>query len=338
MRLESTVAELECVWSCHFEPQPIHGTVLFNLFPAQAPADMGQLNRQSATFLKRVYNEEVADTLVLSLLYSTLINPPLLLLLLSKMLLSKVCGPFSLAFSVNLRITKPPSPIGLKLLSIVDELQKAAQAAKNKHQKGTRLLSRLRPKKKENIDSVSTDVLATKDIDAAPLRRMVARHPLTIDHTIERTPFAPRKLSALFPQVLLRSRTVNLRRALGNTTAYRSPSPPEIRPLRLFIVLPPRSQIAASAPLICYPVKDAKALSDTSLRSRTRNRIQAFNVSLRILRRARSPNSPAGRLRNRNSSRPLDPEISSTFVWMGHAPEWALLDALLLSFSGFRRR
>ncbi|KAJ7311555.1 hypothetical protein DFH08DRAFT_822663 [Mycena albidolilacea] len=119
--------------------------------------------------------------------------------------------------SKTLAFSKPPSRIGLKPLSIVDELQKAAQA--NRHQKGTRLLSRLRPKKKENIDSVSTDVLATKDIDAAPLRRMVARHPLTIDHTIERTPFAPRKL-----------RTVNLRRALNNTTAYRSPSAPRFDP------------------------------------------------------------------------------------------------------------
>ncbi|KAJ7864774.1 hypothetical protein B0H14DRAFT_2735387, partial [Mycena olivaceomarginata] len=233
------------------------------------------------------------------------------------MLLSKVCGPFFLAFSVNLRITKPPSRIGLKLLSIVDELQKEAQAVKNKHQKGTRLLSRLRPKKKEDIDSVSTDVLATKDIDAAPLRRMVARHPLTIDHIIERTPFAPRKLSALFPQVLLRSRTVNLRRALSNTTAYRSPSAPKIRPLHLFIVLPPRSQIAASAPLICYRVKEAKALSDTCLRLRTRNRIQALNVSLRISRRARSPNSPAGRLRNRNSSRPPRPRDLVNFCMEG---------------------
>ncbi|KAJ7864765.1 hypothetical protein B0H14DRAFT_2735349 [Mycena olivaceomarginata] len=234
------------------------------------------------------------------------------------MLLSKAYGPFSLAFS-TLVFSKPPSRIGLKPLSIVDELQEAVQAAKISIRKAPACYHASGPRRRKT--------------STASRPTMVARHPLTIDHTIERTPFAPRKLSALFPQVLLRSWTVNLRRALSNTTAYRSPSAPEIRPLRLFIVPLPRSQIAASAPLI------TPKPSRIPVYVRGRGTGFRHSTSPYAFRGARAPQTrPRVVSETATQADPLDPEISLTFVWKGYAPEWALLNALLLSFSGFRRR
>ncbi|KAJ7311493.1 hypothetical protein DFH08DRAFT_1087853 [Mycena albidolilacea] len=159
----------------------------------------------------------------------------------------------------NLRTSKPkshrPTP-GLKPLVLIDGIDQAAQVGK-----GTRLLQRLRLKKKNTVNVSSVYILVTGE-DAletdtaahtpspslwppAPLRRMVPRNPLTVDdRDTMRSSSPPRRLSSLFIHpVIFIFRTVPVftktPRVLGNPMASPNSAGSGLRPLRLSTGLAP---------------------------------------------------------------------------------------------------